>query len=47
MHFNRLIEALPVIGYGMLGIFIVIGVLCGIVFLLTKLLPNKDEDTII
>lgn len=37
-------ESLPVVLYGMLGIFIVIGVIVGITYLLNKLTSKKPED---
>ena len=37
MHYDLLMEALPVMGIGYLGIFIVTGVIIAVVSLLTKL----------
>ena len=37
MHIDKLLAALPIMGTGYLGIFIVTGVIIGIVSLLTKL----------
>ena len=37
MRFDLLLEALPIMGTGYLGIFIVTGVIIGVVSLLTKL----------
>lgn len=37
MHIDLLMQALPVMGIGYLGIFIVTGVIIGVVSLLTKL----------
>ena len=37
MHVDLLLEALPVMGYGYLGIFIVTGAIIGIVSILKKL----------
>ncbi len=37
MHVDLLLEALPIMGYGYLGIFIVTGVIIGIVSILKKL----------
>ncbi len=37
LHFDLLVAALPIMGIGMAGIFIVTGVLVGIVALLNKL----------
>jgi len=37
MHVDLLMEALPIMGTGYLGIFIVTGVIIGAVMLLTKL----------
>ena len=36
MHMDLLMEALPIMGTGYLGIFIVTGVIIGVVSLLTK-----------
>ena len=36
MRFDLLLEALPIMGTGYLGIFIVTGVIIGVVSLLTK-----------
>ena len=40
MNVENLLNALPIMGYGMTGIFIVTGVIIGVVYLL-KLIPNK------
>ena len=37
MRVDLLMEALPIMGFGYLGIFIVTGVIIGVVTLLTKL----------
>ena len=37
---EKLLNALPIMGYGMLGIFVVTGVIIGVVYLL-KMIPNK------
>lgn len=37
---NHVIDALPIMGYGMLGIFVVTGIIIGVVYLL-KLIPDK------
>lgn len=37
-------DSLQVMGFGMLGIFVVIGVLCGVVFLLSKVPEKKEKD---
>jgi len=38
---EALIESFGIMGYGMLGIFIVIGIIIGIVFILNKSFPGK------
>ena len=35
-----LLDALPIMGYGMLGIFVVTGIIIGVVYLL-KMIPDK------
>lgn len=40
MRFDLLMEALPIMGTGYLGIFVVTGVIIGIVTLLTKLMDR-------
>lgn len=40
---HNLIEALPIMGMGMLGIFIVIGVILGCVVALDKIFPAGKE----
>ena len=42
LHFDLLMEALPVMGIGYLGIFIVTGVIIAVVALLNKLTSSKD-----
>ncbi len=37
---DNLINALPIMGYGMLGIFVVTAVIIGVVYLL-KMIPDK------
>lgn len=41
MHIDKLITALPVMGTGYLGIFIVTGVIIAVVALLNKLTSKK------
>ena len=41
MHMDLLMKALPIIGTGYLGIFIVTGVIIGVVSLLSKLGNKK------
>lgn len=41
LHVDYLLEALPIMGYGMLGIFIVTGVIIAVVSLLNKLTEGK------
>ena len=40
MSVDKLLNALPIMGYGMLGIFLVTGVIIGVVYLL-KMIPDK------
>jgi len=40
---ERFFEALPYLGKGMLGIFIVIGVIIGIIVLLNKITSKKKD----
>lgn len=44
MNMDGFLQSLPVMGKGMLGIFIVIGVIMLIVMLLGKIFPAKDDD---
>ena len=37
LHFDLLVNSLPILGYGMLGIFVVTGVIIGVVTLLNKI----------
>lgn len=37
LHFDLLVNSLPIMGYGMLGIFVVTGVIIGVVTLLNKI----------
>lgn len=41
LHFDLLLNSLPIMGYGMLGIFVVTGVIIGVVTLLNKI--TSDE----
>ncbi len=41
MRFDLLMEALPIMGTGYLGIFIVTGVIIGVVMLLNKFTSGK------
>lgn len=41
--FHNFKDSLYVMGFGMLGIFLVIGVLFGAVFLLTKIAPGNKK----
>ena len=41
---QALLDSLPIMGFGMLGIFIVIGVIMGSVVLLDKIFPAKKKD---
>jgi len=42
MSVDKLLHALPIMGYGMMGIFVVTGVIIGVVYLL-KLIPEKKK----
>ena len=42
MRVDLFVEALPIMGTGYLGIFIVTGVIIGVVTLLTKLTKRKN-----
>lgn len=44
MNINRLIEGLPVIGYGLLGVFAVIGLIALSVILLTHIFKSKNRN---
>ena len=41
LRVDYLLEALPIMGYGMLGIFVVTGVIIGVVALLNKFTSGK------
>ena len=41
---NALLDSLPVVGYGMLGIFIVTGIIITSVYLLNKFTAEKSEE---
>jgi len=41
LHFDLLVNSLPIMGYGMLGIFVVTGVIIGVVTLLNKITSDK------
>ncbi len=43
IDFDALLETLPIMGMGMLGIFIVTGVIILIVMLLNKLTSDSDK----
>jgi hypothetical protein len=36
--------ALEVTGWGILGVFVILGIIYGVVLLMMKLMPAKDED---
>ena len=38
------LDSLPIMGWGMLGIFLVIGIMMGCVILLDKIFPAKKKD---
>lgn len=44
MILKNFLDSLPVMGMGMLGIFIVIGVIMACVWALGKAFPDKGED---
>lgn len=44
MNFDGLLNSLPIMGWGMLGIFIVIGVIYLSVVLTTKVFPAKKKE---
>lgn len=44
MNIDNFLQSLPIMGKGMIGIFIVIGVIMVIVVILGKLFPDKDDD---
>ena len=46
MRIDLLMEALPVMGTGYLGIFVVTGVIIGVVTLLTRLTRNVPPTTV-
>ena len=39
---DKLLQALPIMGYGMLGIFIVTAVIVSVVYLLNRIPGKKD-----
>ena len=41
LHFDLLVNSLPIMGYGMLGIFVVTGAIIGVVTLLNKITSDK------
>ena len=41
LHMDLLLKSLPIMGYGMLGIFVVTGVIIGVVTLLNKITSDK------
>ncbi|WMJ21945.1 OadG-related small transporter subunit [Paludicola sp. MB14-C6] len=43
MNIDVFLKSLPVMGYGMLGIFIVIGCIVVITSLLSKIFPEKKD----
>lgn len=44
MNIERLIDCLPVIGYGLLGVFSLIGIIALLVVAMTKLFPMKNDE---
>lgn len=45
LHFDMFLASLPIMGKGMLGIFIVTVVITAVIFLLCKLFPERKEQT--
>ena len=41
LHYDLLLNSLPIMGFGMLGIFVVTGVIIGVVTLLNKITSDK------
>lgn len=41
LHMDLLLNSLPIMGYGMLGIFVVTGVIIAVVTLLNKITSDK------
>jgi hypothetical protein len=41
MNIDRFLSVLPVLGTGILGIFIIIGIMTLVVVVLTKIFPSK------
>lgn len=44
MNIERLVEGLPIIGYGLLGVFMVIGIISVLVVIMTKVFSSKDKE---
>lgn len=43
-NFGALVASLPIMGLGMLGIFIVIGIIMGIIWVLGKVFTEKKDN---
>lgn len=43
MNFEAMLETLPVMGKGMLGIFVVSAVMIGVIYLLNICFKNKED----
>ena len=43
-NLDALVESLPIMGLGMLGIFIVIGLIIGIIWVLGKVFTEKKDN---
>lgn len=39
--FDALLQSLPIMGFGMLGIFLVIGIIMGIIWILGQIFTDK------
>ncbi len=44
MNFESILVTLPIMGQGMLGIFIVTAVIIGVILLLNKVTADKSKD---
>lgn len=42
--FKALLSSFPIMGLGMLGIFIVIGVIMVVIFVLNRIFPEKKQS---
>lgn len=44
LHFDMFLASLPIMGWGMLGIFIVTLVITAVIYLLCKLFPDRKKE---